>query len=225
MYKTVCADGVVKFEKSDLPDLDWTDMVETYDAYSYSRYVNSSFCTGDTLVGLTNDDDGNNLLVAFDLKTGKYTEHYIQDLNAAAPVGDGQILITTYVWSEGGSPVNFALYNLADESTVSKGEMKITDYSLPQNLYYNAETDTLYYTLGGEIWAAAGFDFENSRGRERPVRGAGDQGRLYAAGRLANHRAAQPQSRRALRDHAAHQRLRLCKRRRYRLLQVHQRAW
>ena len=162
IYKIVCADGVVKYEKSDLPDLDWTDMVETYDAYSYSRYVNSSFCTGDTLVGLTNDDDGNNLLVAFDLKTGKYAEHYIQDLNAAAPAGDGQILITTYVWSEGGSPVNFALYNLADESTVSKGEMRINDYSLPQNLYYNAETDTLYYTLGGEIWAAAGFDFENA---------------------------------------------------------------
>ncbi len=162
VYKTVCADGVVKYEKSDLPDLDWTDMIETYDTYSYSRYVNSSFCTGDTLVGTTNDDNGNNLLIAFDLKTGKYTEHYIQDLNAAAPAGDGQVLITTYVWSENGSPVDFALYSLADESTVSKGEMTITDYSLPQNLYYNTETDTLYYTLGGEIWAAAGFDFGNA---------------------------------------------------------------
>lgn len=162
VYKLVCADGAVKLEKCDLPDLDWTDMVETYDTYSYSRYVNLSFCTGDTLVGLTNDDDGNNLLVTFDLKTGKYAEHYIQDLNAADPAGDGQVLITTYTWSENGSPVDFAMYNLADESTVSKGEMTITDYSLPQNLYYNAETDTLYYTLGGEIWAAAGFDFENA---------------------------------------------------------------
>ncbi len=162
VYKTVCADGVVKYEKSDLPDLDWTDMIETYDAYSYSRHVDSSFCTGDTLVGSTYDNDGNNLLVTFDLKTGKYVEHYIQDLNSAIPAGDGQVLITTYTWSENGSPVQFALYNLVDESSVSKGEMTISGYSLPTNLYYNAETDTLYYTLGGEIWAATGFDFENA---------------------------------------------------------------
>ena len=162
VYKMVCADGVMKFEKSDLPDLDWTDMVDTYDTYSYSRYINSAFCAGDTLIGVTNDDSGNNLLVTFDLKTGKYAEHYIQDLYAVAPAGDGQVLAMTYVWSESGSPAQFEIYNLADESTVSKGEIVISDYALPQNLYYKAETDTLYYTRAGEIWAAAGFDFENA---------------------------------------------------------------
>jgi ABC-type glycerol-3-phosphate transport system substrate-binding protein len=163
IYKFVCVDGVVKLEKSDLPDLNWTDMIETYDTYSYSRYINSSFCIGDTLVATLYDDDGNYMLTSFDLKTGKATEHYIQDMNAATPAGDGQVLVETYMWGDGdNSSAEFLLYNLADDSSVSKGTMTITNYRVPANLYYNPETDTLYYTLDGEIWAAAGFDFENA---------------------------------------------------------------
>lgn len=162
IYRLIFEDDTVKVEKADLPKLDWTEMVETYDTYSYSRYINSSFICGDYLMAESYNDEGYSTLYSFDLTTGRSAEHFIQDIYSAVPAGDGRLLVMTYLWSETDSYAEFFFYDLADDSTTSVGKYAVVDYSLPSSLYYAADSDTLYYTLSGEIMMTTGFDFDNA---------------------------------------------------------------
>ncbi len=174
IYKMIFEDGAVKTEKSELVDLDWTNMLETYDTYSYSRYAERALVTGDYLVIQTYDDDGNEILISFDLKSGRSVEHYVQNVYTAAAADEGQLIVMTYAYSETDPEVEFFLYDIESESSTPVGTMAIDNYSLPANLYYKADTDTLYYVMKGEIWAAAGFDFENAISvNDSPVSGTG----------------------------------------------------
>lgn len=162
IYRLVFEGDAVQFEKADLPKLDWTDMIETYDTYSYSRYISSSFVCGDYLIAETYNDEGYSTLYSFDLTSGRSAEHYVQDLYAVTPVGDGRLLVMTYLWSETDSQAEFLFYDLTDDSTTPAGTYEVIDYSLPSSLYYVADSDALYYTISGEIKLATGFDFDNA---------------------------------------------------------------
>ena len=150
------ADGAAQLVESDLPKLDWACMIEDYGDYKYTRWAQNCFAAGGSLFVQTYDDDGNNLIEAFDLTTGRNTEHYVQDLYAMVPAGDGRILIMQYNWSE--ESVHFGFYNPADETLDIRADYAVNQeyYNVPGNLCYSAASDTLYYVLSGEIWAAQG---------------------------------------------------------------------
>ncbi|MBR3504816.1 MAG: carbohydrate ABC transporter substrate-binding protein [Clostridia bacterium] len=153
------ADGAAALESADMPRLDWSGMIETYDEYSYSRWAQDSFCSGDSLFIQTYDDEGNDLVMQFDLTDGQAREHYIQDLNSIAPAGDGRLLVC--LWGDE-ELARIGFYDPASESVDIRAEYKVVDYMLPQNMCYSAENDTVYYVFSGEIWAAPGFDFDNA---------------------------------------------------------------
>ncbi len=159
VYRLELADGKARLVESDIPDLDWACMIEDYGDYKYSRWAQNCFASGNSLFIQTYDDDGNNLIEAFDLTTGRSAEHYVQDLYDMAPAGDGLILVMQYNWD--GESAHFGFYNPADESLEVRADYTVTSeyYYMPSNICYRGDTDTLYYVYSGEIWAAPGFDF------------------------------------------------------------------
>lgn len=161
IFKVALSGDSVKLEKSDFPKLDWTNMVETYDQYSYSRYPQMFLCDGGTLYLLVSDDSGNNMLEAFDLATGSCSERYIQNLYGMAAAGDGRLLVELYDWNKP-EEASFAFYDYASDSFEDKGVVPVESYNPPTNIVYRSETDTVYYVSVGELWAAQGFDFENA---------------------------------------------------------------
>ena len=176
VHRLTLADGKATLEECDIPRLDWSCMIEDYGDYSYSRWAQNAFCSGDNLYIQTYDDDGNPLLLLFDLTTGQPREHYIQDLSGMAPAGDGKLLVSQYVW--GDEAVHFGFYDPASESIEIRADYPVdtTSYNLPQSICYRQDNDTLYYTFAGEIWAAPGFDFDAAIAvNDCPVDGGSDR--------------------------------------------------
>ena len=156
-------DGKAILAEEDTVTLDWSGMVETWGDYSNSRSAQDSFVSGDSLCVETYDDDGNNLIISFDLNTGRSTEHFIQDLYTALPASDGRVLTFRYNW--GDEDPTFTIYDLTDETGEDVGVWPMSKeygYDVPNPVWYQADSDTLYYIFGGEILTAQGFDFDNA---------------------------------------------------------------
>ena len=138
-------------------------MIEDYGDYMYSRWAQNSFCSGDSLFVQTYDEDGNSVIMQFDLTTGRAAEHYIQDLNGMAPGADGQLLVTQYAWGDD-EPVHIGFYDPESQSVQPRADYPVdpNSYSMPQSMCYRPENDTFYYVMSGEIWAAPGFDFDSA---------------------------------------------------------------
>ena len=171
------SDGKATLDACDIPRLDWSGMIEEYGEYRYNRWSQNAFCSGDSLFIQTYDDDGNGLVLQFDLTSGQAKEHYIQDLNGIAPAGDGRLLVCQYNWS-GDEAAHFGFYDPESESVEPRADYTVdpNDYSMPQSLCYREANDTLYYVRAGEIWAAPGFDFESAVAvNDCPVGGGSDR--------------------------------------------------
>jgi hypothetical protein len=111
----------------------------------------------DTLYTMSYDDSGNDVLCCFDLTDGTCTPRYLQNIASLAPGPDGQLLAAQYNWTGAEGEYIISLYDPDSESLQKVSSQSIYE-STPQNLFYRAETDTLYYTCAGEIWAAPGMD-------------------------------------------------------------------
>ena len=98
--KAKLADGTILLEDCDIPQLDWSGMVEDYGGWQGSRYLNRLLVSGDRLIGTTWDNNGQNLLVMFDLTTGFAEEIPLQDVEGIYPGPDGTLLMTRYEWAE-----------------------------------------------------------------------------------------------------------------------------
>ncbi|MBQ8954424.1 MAG: carbohydrate ABC transporter substrate-binding protein [Clostridia bacterium] len=173
IYRLELADGKASLVPSELGKLDWSGMIEDYGGYMYSRWTQNGFAADGSLFLQTSDDDGNGMIEVFDLATGRAAEHYVQDLNSMAPADGGRVLVLQYNWSEDAAHVGF--YDPASESLEIRADYPIDqeNYEIPTNLCYRPETDTLYYVLSGEIWAAPGFDFDSAAAvNDCPVNGS-----------------------------------------------------
>ena len=103
IYRLDLADGAANLAESEMPQLDWSNMIEDYGDYAYSRWPQCAFASGDRLFVQSYDDDGNSVVEVFDLTTGRCSEHYIQDMFQMAPAGDGKILERSSFFSTTGA--------------------------------------------------------------------------------------------------------------------------
>ena len=98
--KVVFGDGKFTLEDSDLPQLDWTYMVEDSDIYQYSRWLSRTAVVGDRLLGLTYDDMGQTVVLAFDLNDGSCEEIDLTDGSWIYPGPGDDLLTVRYEWSD-----------------------------------------------------------------------------------------------------------------------------
>ena len=154
--KARLADGRVTTEESDVPQLDWDNMVEDYGDWKSVRYLNRLLVSGDRLIGTTWDNNGSMILIAFDLTTGGAEEIPMQDMDSIYPGPDGSLLLTRWEWGEE-VKIHVIRFDLDSQSEEEIGVVSFTDGQL-QSLCLDEKTNTLYYVLNGEIYAAKDLD-------------------------------------------------------------------
>ena len=154
-------DGRVKLEDCDIPQLDWTYMIEEWGpGQQSSRGLNRMTVTGGMLVGSSWDNSGSNVLEVFDLSTGRAEEIPMQDMDSIFPGTEGTLLMTRYEWSE--NPIEYIIrYDLAAQSEEILGSVQLTDGQV-QGICLDEKNNTLYMAMNGEIRAARNMDLENT---------------------------------------------------------------
>ena len=160
--KVVFGDGKFTLEDSDLPQLDWTYMVEDSDIYQYSRWLSRTAVVGDRLLGLTYDDMGQTVVLAFDLNDGSCEEIDLTDVSWIYPGPGDDLLTVRYEWSDVEPVARISRLNLESKDEEEICSMVATYEEIPTGLCWREENNTLYYIQDGQVWAAAEMDFENA---------------------------------------------------------------
>lgn len=157
------ADGTASFGEG--VALDWGDMIQYNDYGDYSREVRFPFITGNILSFFTYGENGtNNEVFAYDIETGTYEVYGIEsdakelDIQAYCSYQEGMGLIATYSYGEESSEIVFYTIDLQTGDTEEAFSMPITGYTMPTNLLYDEKTDTLYFTLDGELKRMTNLD-------------------------------------------------------------------
>ncbi len=156
--KLVAEDGKITVTDSDLPLLDWTDMIQEDGSWKYSRYLSKLIVIGDRLVGTTYDDNGNSVLMSFDLTRGfsQEIEMSTPDNTAVGAFGENAVLMNRYEWNEK------TICHVSSFDLDSENEEEITsitlDGGMPGAMCADVANNVLYYVYNGEVWAAPGMD-------------------------------------------------------------------
>ena len=159
--KVRLADGKVLLEDCEIPQLEWTYMIEEYGGgQQSSRGLNRLTVTGGMLVGSGWDNSGSSVLEVFDLSTGRAEEIPTQDMDSIFPATEGTLLMTRYEWGE--EPIEHIIrYDLAGQSEEELGSFPLTNGQV-QGLCLDEKTGTLYLAVDGEIRTAKNMDLENA---------------------------------------------------------------
>lgn len=156
VMKAELKDGAVTFSDAGLPKLDWDNMIEDYGNWKSSRSLNSYFVQGDSLIGSTWDQNGNTVLMRFDLQTGAAEELYIQDVNGLFAGPEGSVYVTRFEWGDVVKARIFR-YDLAAGTEEEIGVLEGA-YNTPSGLCWDESKNLLYYIYNGEVLAAPGGD-------------------------------------------------------------------
>lgn len=150
--KAVMQDGKVQLEECDVPQLDWTNMIEDYGGWKGSRYLNRSIVSGDRLIAQVWDNNGGAVLEIFDLTTGFAQEIYTEGTDDMCAGPDGKILTLQYDWNEETPIARIRMMNPEDQSEEEIATVQVEN-ATAQGLAYDAENHRIFYALNGEIWA------------------------------------------------------------------------
>jgi hypothetical protein len=139
-------------------EMDWDDMLESYDDENeYVRDMQKPFISGTKLVFGTYTDNGSAIGV-FDIESGEGEIVELDDSPESFCKYKDGVLIVARDYDNYEDPAKLMYLDLEELETEELGEAPAVEYSNPTNLAYDAEKDTLYYTLNGQLWAMPGLD-------------------------------------------------------------------
>jgi ABC-type glycerol-3-phosphate transport system substrate-binding protein len=141
-------------DTTDIPQLDWTEMVQDYgEEYQDSKSLDDAAVCGDNLIGRSWGMNGEGMLEVFELATGFHREMEISD-SASIYIGSDSILTCEEDYED-----NSCTYNIQVVDPENGSQKELLSYTLEgdenymYNMVFNAEKNTLYYIMNGEIWA------------------------------------------------------------------------
>lgn len=158
-------DGQIIMEAENVPELDFSSLVDSESGNLRFYGTNSIVTAGDSLFMTCYAEEGEKLLV-FDMNSGACTEGELEEVSELVAGPEGSLLVTRAVWSEDMNDYDTVTIKISkmDPATLSeeplteikvKGDSRITPC-------YDAEKDTLYYVANGELWAMPQFDAEKA---------------------------------------------------------------
>lgn len=157
LYKLKIEGGAVEFQ--DELELDWYDMIESYDSYEYSRSIDGAFMQDDKLIFTTygHSQTGQDLM-AIDIDTGECQRYDIANLRGAYAYTPGSILLNAFNYSAEPRVFEFMQLDLDTEEVTPLAQLKMEGYYTPSGIVYDAAANTLYYALDGELFAMPDMD-------------------------------------------------------------------
>ena len=155
MKRLKLEDGKAVLEDTtDIPRLDWTEMVEEYgEGYKDSKQLDDVTVCGNILVGRSWNNNGEGTLEIFELATGFHREMELND-SASLYISGDSILTCEEEYEE-----NTTSYTINRIDPVDGSQEELLsctqegDGNYMYTMVFNAEKNTLYYIMNGEIWA------------------------------------------------------------------------
>ncbi len=142
-------DGTLKPEK--VCDVDWTDLVDYYDEDSYPTHPDFAIGLGGKAYLRAYGDAGDYQVFSVDLSTGAMAElEELRGTTALTLYRDGALLSELYSYDQP-DQARLVIYDPADESLQTLGEITVDEYTPMIGLAYDEATDTVYCAKGGEI--------------------------------------------------------------------------
>ena len=158
----VFKDDATELEATDYPQLDLSNILETYGDYESVRYIEKLCAAGNSLFVQTYDDGGNNVINVFDLSDGSCRELYIEDLMSFCVVDEKTLVVEQFNWSTPDT-LTMAYYDIEEDTFAESCTVEVDDYMYLTVFCYDAANDKLYYIYNGEIWAADRLDLDNAQ--------------------------------------------------------------
>lgn len=146
------------FDDIEPVELDWEDMVEEYDDYSYPNDLRAPFVMGGMLVGLTYDDAYNNVIAAIDIENDDTELIPAENVASICPYKDNSVIAVSRSYESETDPVTFSAVTLDEGEFTDIFEISTTGWQVPAQLAYDGANDILYYLLNGELVRVPGLD-------------------------------------------------------------------
>lgn len=149
-------EGVLAFT-DDVVEMEWDDMVESYDDSEYARDIQYPFIKDDTLVFSTYTDNGTGIGV-YDVTTGEGEIAELQlSVESFCQYKDGLIIVSRD-YDNFEEPPRLQYFDLETFECEDMGEAPCAEYNNPTGLVYDEENDILYFVLNGCLWAMPQLD-------------------------------------------------------------------
>ena len=159
LYKITVDGGELVFE-TEPAELSWDDLVEEYDdGYTYAKDIQQAYVSGGKLIGQSYDDAGNSVVVVIDIEDDDVELIQVDYMSSMCAYTEGKVLVSLRDWNSDGEPVSIAALDLETEDIDVLGTLSTAGWSYPASMAYDADDNTLYYVLNGELCRLAGMDF------------------------------------------------------------------
>ena len=156
----VAEDGELSFS-DDRTEMEWDDMVESYDDSEYAQDMQMPFIKNGRVIFSTYTDNGYGLGV-YEIESGE-GEIVSMDFSVETfcPYKDGALLVSRD-YDNYEAPPEMHYYNVETGESEEMGEIPSVEYTNPSSLVYSEENDTLYFTLNGCLWGMPSLDAEQA---------------------------------------------------------------
>lgn len=157
LYRVTVEDGELNFDTEPM-ELSWDELVEDYDDYSYARDIQQAYISGGKLIGQSYDDSGNSGIAVIDIEDDDMEFIEADDMTSMCAYTEGKVLISQRDWNKDEDPVSIAVLDLESGDIEELGSLSTAGWSYPTSLVYDADDNTLYYVLNGELYRLVDMD-------------------------------------------------------------------
>ena len=140
-------------------ELEWDDLVEEYDDYSYANSLNNAFVREGMLVGASWSDAGENVVAVIDIEDDDMELYPVENMNNVYPYKDGKVLTVVRGYENEDDPCIVTAVDLESGETEELMQIVTSGWTYPSQLAYDASGDYLYYVYNGELNRVKGMDF------------------------------------------------------------------
>lgn len=141
-------------------ELDWDDMVESWDDNEYAREVSRAVAVDGYMYFTTYGDTGT-ILGKFDIETGD--GEFFDEVNIESMcVAPDNIFILDSTYDDNGVSCMLKKLDADTEEFVDVCAMPVDGYNVPCNLAFDTENNALYYVLNGELFRMPDLDPEQT---------------------------------------------------------------
>ncbi|MBQ4090555.1 MAG: carbohydrate ABC transporter substrate-binding protein [Clostridia bacterium] len=139
-------------------ELDWDDLVEEYDDYSYANSLNSAFIKDGMLMGTSWAGSGENVIAVIDIEDDDMELYSAENANFLCPYKEGKALTVLRTYENEDDPAVIAAIDLESGEMEELMQVQTTGWSYPSQLAYDEANDYFFYALNGELHRVKGMD-------------------------------------------------------------------
>ena len=157
LYKPTVNGEEIAFD-NEPQELDWDDLVQEYDDYSYASSLSNAYVADGMLIGYSYTESGDPVIAVIDIEDDDMELLSVDNIRSIAPYKAGKALAVVCNYESENDPSLIVAVDLETGETEELMQIATTGWSFPSQLAYDEAADALYYVLNGELNRVTGMD-------------------------------------------------------------------